>query len=331
MKTSAAPADLQRWSDDVARDAASLSFLPLARAYRRQGRRDAALRICLRGLEHNPDNVEAHSLLAVLYFESGQRVKAYDEWSIVLHIEPDNFDALRGMGFYYLEQEKHEAARKLLALAASIRPNDPTVTEGLRIVDERLGLVLPEPALPFELVDSPWETELRAGANASASVTEHRATARFEFATPAHAEPSAHTPARAAPAPEPAHARSSDDPAAIFDSLLRGGQVLGALILDRQGLVIGGSLTGGVHERAEALGAILGGAIEEALRTAHHLKLGSWKGALLEADEAVLHFAPLTDDMIVLLAARKNAPTGWVLRSATQANTIAHQFLQRYL
>ncbi|HUP90104.1 MAG TPA: tetratricopeptide repeat protein, partial [Longimicrobiales bacterium] len=78
---SPAPADLQRWSEEVARDAASLSFLPLARAYRRQGRRDAALRLCLRGLEHHPDNVEGHGLLAVLYFESGQRVKAYDEWS----------------------------------------------------------------------------------------------------------------------------------------------------------------------------------------------------------------------------------------------------------
>jgi len=324
MKTSAAPADLQRWSDDVARDAASLSFLPLARAYRRQGRRDAALRICLRGLEHNPDNVEAHGLLAVLYFESGQRVKAYDEWSIVLHIEPDNFDALRGMGFYYLEQEKHEAARKLLARAATLKPNDPTVTEGLRIVEERLGHIAPEPALPFELVDEPWAVEPAAGARA-----------RFEFApepvtAPAAARAEAHA-LHAAPAPAAAPARSPDDPAGIFDPLLRGGQVLGALILDRQGLVIGGSLTGGVHERAEALGAILGGAIEEALRTAHHLKLGAWKGALLEADEAVLHFAPLNDDMIVLLAARKNAPTGWVLRSATQANAIAHKFLEQYL
>ena len=354
MKTSAAPADLQRWSDDVARDAGSLSFLPLARAYRRQGRRDAALRICLRGLAHHPDNVEAHSLLAVLYFESGQRVKAYDEWSIVLHIEPDNFDALRGMGFYYLEQEKYDAAKRLLALAASIKQNDPTVSEGLRIIDERLGLISAEPALPFELVEPPWAAE-SAGARASAGAQrgEIRADAGvgasagagavaagpFELAQAAATAHAPGTPLHA-PARGEAHAVHNapapaldveSDPARIFESLLRGGQVLGALILDRQGLVIGGSLTGGVHERAEALGAILGGAIEEALRTATHLKLGSWKGALLEADEAVLHFAPLSDDMIVLLAARKNAPTGWVLRSAVQANAIAHKFLETYL
>src|SRR5437868_7204402 len=154
MKTPA-PADLQRWSEDVARDAASLSFLPLARAYRRQGRRDAALRLCLRGLEHHPDNVEGHGLLAVLYFESGHRIKAYDEWSMVLTLEPDNFDALRGMGFYYLEQEDHNAAKRHLERAASQKGNDPAVQEGLRIIRERLGESLPEPVAPLH--SDPWD------------------------------------------------------------------------------------------------------------------------------------------------------------------------------
>jgi predicted regulator of Ras-like GTPase activity (Roadblock/LC7/MglB family) len=326
MKTPA-PADLQRWSEDVARDAASLSFLPLARAYRRQGRRDAALRICLRGLERNPDHVEAHSLLAVLYFESGHRVKAYDEWSVVLKIEPDNFDALRGMGFYYLEQEHYEAAKRHLERAAAQKPTDPAVQEGLRIVNERLGVIAPEPALPFELVEEPWiDRQPRIHASTAASPAPVRVgnvtaepAARFEFA---------HAPAAAPPRSDEVE---TDDPSRIFDPLLRGGQVLGALILDQHGLVIGGSLAGSVGARAESLGAILGGAIEEALRTAMHLSLGRWQGVLLEADEAVLHFAPLSEDMIVLLAARKNAPTGWVLRSAAQAAAIARKFLETHL
>ena len=299
MKTPA-PADLKRWSEDVARDAASLSFLPLARAYRRQGRRDAALRLCLRGLEQHPDNVDAHGLLAVLYFESGQRVKAYDEWSMVLTIEPDNFDALRGMGFFYLEQEDHTAAKRHLERAGMIKPTDPAVQEALRIIRERLGESAPEPAAP---------------APAPA---------------PAYVPPPAYVPAPAPP-PAPAPAASfGDDPAHIFDPLLRGGQILGALILDSQGLVMGGSLGGEVGSQAEALGAILGGAIEEAVRTAQHLSLGDWQGMLLEADAAVLHVAPLSGGMIVLLAAQKNAPTGWVLRSAAQAAAIAGRFLEAY-
>jgi predicted regulator of Ras-like GTPase activity (Roadblock/LC7/MglB family) len=330
MKTTA-PADLQRWSEEVARDASSLSFLPLARAYRRQGRRDAALRICLRGLEHNPDHVEAHSLLAVLYFESGHRVQAYDEWSMVLKLDPDNFDALRGMGFYYLEQENHDSAKRHLERAAVQKPGDPAVQEGLRIANDRLGIIPAEPALPFELVEEPWLERrpdrashgvgaiAREPAPASRAAVAEEPVARFEFA---------HAPA---PAPARSIEAESDDPSRIFDSLLRGGQVLGALILDQRGLVIGGSLAGSVGPRAESLGAILGGAIEEALRTALHLGLGKWQGVLLEADEAVLHFAPLSDDMIVLLAARKNAPTGWVLRSAAQAAAIARRFVETHL
>jgi predicted regulator of Ras-like GTPase activity (Roadblock/LC7/MglB family) len=125
-------------------------------------------------------------------------------------------------------------------------------------------------------------------------------------------------------------AASFDDPSKIFDGLLKGGQVLGALILDSQGLVMGGALSGAVGSQAESLGGILGGAIEEALRTTQYLGLGQWQGVLLEADTAVLHFAPVSEGMIVLLAAQKNAPTGWVLRSAGQANAIARQFLEAY-
>lgn len=328
-----APADLQRWSEDVARDATSLSFLPLARAYRRQGRRDAALRLCLRGLEQHPDNVEGHSLLAMLYFESGQRVKAYDEWSMVLTLEPDNFDALRGMGFYYLEQEDHPAAKRHLERAVAQKASDPAVQEALRIIRERLGESAPEPESPLPLMVENWD-EPWAAAPVSAETRVERASASVASVP----TPSAHAPDVTRPrAPEPAPARvtrSLDEvdfsqPARIFDPLLKGGQILGALILDSRGLVMGGSLTGDLATQAETLGAILGGAIEEAMRTTSHLALGEWQGVVLEADQALLHFSPVRDG-IVLLAAQKNAPMGWVLRSAQQASSIASRFLEMY-
>ncbi|MGH7552028.1 MAG: tetratricopeptide repeat protein, partial [Longimicrobiales bacterium] len=76
--TTPAPADLQRLSEELARNPASLAFLPLARAYRRQGRLDLAMRLCTRGLEQHPMHVEAHALLALLYLETGDRAKAAD-------------------------------------------------------------------------------------------------------------------------------------------------------------------------------------------------------------------------------------------------------------
>jgi tetratricopeptide (TPR) repeat protein len=301
-----APADLQRWSEEVARDPASLSFVPLARAFRKQGRRDAAFKLCLRGLEHHPTLVEGHALLAMLYFESGQRAKAYDEWSMVLRLEPENFEALRGMGFYHLEQGDEPSALRSLQRAAAIKPKDITVQEALKIIREKTQPVepLPEPM--------PWETPSEV------------------FGAEPERRPLAEEPTgRPAPTPAPAPEIGAD-PTRLFEPITRGGQILGAILLDERGLVLAGSLSGETTNRAEALGAILGPAIVEAARTALHLELGSWKGILLEAEDALLHLAPVGSGMIVLLAARKETPAGWMLRSAHQATNLASRFLEAY-
>ena len=77
----------------------------------------------------------------------------------------------------------------------------------------------------------------------------------------------------------------------------------------------------------EALGAVLAAAIDEAVRTARHLQLGAWRSILLEAAQAVVHMSPLTDEMALLMAVRREAPTGWVLRSAARAHGLAKTFL----
>src|SRR5688500_9187379 len=139
MKTPA-PADLQRWSDEVARDPRSLAFLPLARAYRRQGLHDAALQLCLRGLEAYPEHVEAHGVLALLHLEAGDHQKAADEWSIVLRYDPDNFEALRGMGFWCFERDQLSRARQYLERAGLQRPDDFAVHGALEELGSRREL-----------------------------------------------------------------------------------------------------------------------------------------------------------------------------------------------
>ncbi len=348
MKTTApAPADLQRWSEDVARDPATLSFLPLARAYRKQGRRDAALKLCLRGLEQHPTLVEAHALLAMLYFDAGQRAKASDEWSMVLQLEPNNFDALRGMGFYHLEQGDDPSALRSLQRASALRPQDPTVQEALRMIQDRT-----RPSAPAShLLDrDPWEETPASAPQPSIA----------QFAPPprTHSQPTlAHMPSpalrvptpqrtvlsnpgaramAATPAPtpqvhfDPSRAPLPADPTRLFDALTSGGQILGALLLDTQGLVLAGRLVGENSDKAEELGAILGGALEEAARTVANLDLGGWRGILLESDGALLQLLPVRSDTVVLLAARRETPTGWMMRSAGQAAQLARRFLETY-
>jgi tetratricopeptide (TPR) repeat protein len=345
--TAPAPADLQRWSEDVARDPTSLSFLPLARAYRKQGRRDVALKLVLRGLEQHPTLVEAHALLAMLYFEAGQRVKASDEWSMVLQLEPNNFDALRGMGFYHLEQGDDPSALRSLQRASTLRPHDPTVQEALKLIQERTRTNTPSTHL---LDRDPWEQTPR-GTTATGAPHYAPPPLTHTQATLAHTPPAAPripVPARpgapsagaralaATPAPapslqhDPLRAPLPADPTRLFDTLTSGGQILGALLLDTQGLVLAGSLAGENGVRAEELGAILGGAIEEAVRTVANLELGSWRGILLESERALIQLLPVRADTIVLLAARRETPAGWMVRSAGQAAQLARRFLETY-
>jgi predicted regulator of Ras-like GTPase activity (Roadblock/LC7/MglB family) len=112
--------------------------------------------------------------------------------------------------------------------------------------------------------------------------------------------------------------------------MTRAGPLLGVLLLDAQGMLLAGSLGDGAPGSAETLGATLGPAINEASRTVSLLQLGSWRGMLLEAGSAVLHVSPVTADAVVLLAAKRNAPTGWVLRSAATAADLAARYMQEY-
>jgi tetratricopeptide (TPR) repeat protein len=137
-------ADVQLWSEEVARDPGSPSFVPLARTYRRQGRRDAALRVCLRGLENNPTHVEGHTVLALLYLEAGDRERAKDEWATALSLDPDSFEAHRGIGFLDLERGAFEEARRHLERASAARPEDMPVQDALRLARERAAAKEPE-------------------------------------------------------------------------------------------------------------------------------------------------------------------------------------------
>ena len=324
MRKAAGQADLQRWSEEVARDPGAPSFVPLADAYRRQGNRDAAVRVCLRGLERNPTNVEAHLLLARLYLDSGDRERAHDEWGFALRLDPDNFEAHRGIGFVHLERGDFGTARGHLNRAASSRPGDPAVQEALSVLSERLG-------------GGGGTAAAAAAAPASAPATAPRAGVEAAGQAPAPARAASGEPPASAPPPRqeaplpihtppPAPADVPTDPVALFDSLKRETPFLGAVILDSQGLVLAGALNqeGG---DAEALGAILSGAIEEAVRTATLLQLGAWRGILMETDLAQLHITALPDGLMVLIAARAGAPAGWVMRTAQRATELSRAFL----
>lgn len=339
MKTTP-PADLHRWSEELARNPASLAFLPLARTYRRLSRQDLAMKLCLRGLEHHPMHVEAHSLLALLYFEAGERAKAADEWATVLRLKPGNFDALRGMGFRHLEQGDLAKAKQHLERAALIRPDDTTVQEALRLIRQREAA----PARPAAPATTPAAGPRQPSVPSPAAAQSARpaparrpraprpapVVPRFEPGWEPEPGPARPAPGRGALAPGMTWAAPPPDPARLFESLAVAEPILGVLLLDRRGLVLAGGLTGAKADAAENLGANLGGAVEEVLRTTRHLDLGAWQGITLECREAVLQLRPVSSDTLVAVAAKRDAPTGWVARATRHAASLAERFVEVY-
>jgi tetratricopeptide (TPR) repeat protein len=329
------------------------------------GRRDLALQLCLRGLEHHPTHVEAHALLALLYFEAGERAKAADEWATVLRLKPGNFEALRGMGFRHLEQGDTLKARQHLERAALIRPDDATVQEALRLIRHRESLPAakaeatpprahsprPKPAPP------PSRPPGAPGQHVASSQHQHQATPpptaptqrqptpqpqpprqttqrtqpRFEPAWTPEPDPTPSSPvshARRAPGPMPSV--PPPDPTKLFESIMGTGPLLGVLLLDRRGLVLAGGLSGRDASTAEELGANLGGAIDEAVRAVTHLELGVWRGLTVESKNAVLQIRPVGGEALVVVVAERAAPAGWVVRAADHAAALADRFVEVY-
>jgi tetratricopeptide (TPR) repeat protein len=299
--SAATPAQVRQWSEDVAADPASLSFLPLARAYRGQGRHDAALKLCIRGLEKHPDNVEAHYLLGLLYREGGDTLKAFDEWDIALALDPEHAGSRREIGLVAHARGDHAIAVRHLERALETDAFDGEVRSAL---------------------EESWARA--SGRGASASPLDAPAP-DAPPPQPAGAAPAPSASSSAAPVAEPADARF-DAATREFAALSAERGIVGAVLLDDQGFVLAGQMTVGGVDRGPEIAAVLSGASSEAGRALAHLGLGAWKGILVETPDAVVRLAPAGDGLIAV-AGRREVPMGWVLRVAARGRDAALRFL----
>jgi tetratricopeptide (TPR) repeat protein len=128
--------EIRRLSDELARDPASLVFLPLAEALRRQGQLDHALRIAARGVERHPNNADAHDLLARIAVDRGELDRAASAWEAVLRIAPTHVGARKGLGFLCFQQGRLEEAEAHLSDAAQCDPDHAGVAAALAHVRE---------------------------------------------------------------------------------------------------------------------------------------------------------------------------------------------------
>jgi predicted regulator of Ras-like GTPase activity (Roadblock/LC7/MglB family) len=301
---SASAQQLRQWSEEVAADPGSPAFLPLAQHYRAAGHHEAALRLVVRGLERHPNDVEAHHLLGLLYREGGDPVKAFDEWDIALALAPE-----------------HHGARRQLAFLCHARGDLETAERHL------------EKALEGDFDDR----EVRALLEEIHAARREARPPRRRPAAPAESAAPVAPVAAAAPAVTPASAPLPSAPEGgdgAFDLLQRelaavGAErgMIGAVLLDAQGYVVAGEMHAGGRDRGPEIGAVLSPASSEAERAVRHLKLGGWKGILVETPEAVIRLTPSADGGMVAVAGRRDVPMGWVLRVAGRARDAAGRFV----
>ncbi|MBI4521621.1 MAG: roadblock/LC7 domain-containing protein [Gemmatimonadetes bacterium] len=294
--------DLRRWSEEVARDAGSLAFIPLAEAYRRQGRDDEALRVCLRGLERHPSNVEAHAGLARIYLSRKDKEKAFDEWLLISKLDPEHFETRRGLGFGYLERGALADAVRHLSKAAELRRDDQTVREALALARGQLG---------------------------TAQQLAPKQESAAQAASTQRVRPVPESTGRAAAATSTPRATTAGPrlgPESLFATLVETPGLRGIVLLDSDGLLLAGRMSDSGLESAEAVASILSGAIDEATRTAAHLDIGGWEGILLETEDVKAYLQPV-GDALLLVAGEGRSPLGWLRRVAGDARDAAAAFL----
>jgi Tfp pilus assembly protein PilF len=77
----------------------------------------------------NPEAVEPHALMALVYSLENKRELAAGEYELALKnaskLSPENVDIYRALGIIYLEQKKLDAAENIYRLILDLSPDDP--------------------------------------------------------------------------------------------------------------------------------------------------------------------------------------------------------------
>jgi tetratricopeptide (TPR) repeat protein len=111
-----------------------------------------------------------------------------------------------------------------------------------------------------------------------------------------------------------AQKRVEEEARLLFADILGEGEHT-ALLLNADGLVAAGLyVTADGDDVSQEVGAALTGVRDEALRAVRHLDLGAWKAVVYETDLATVALAPAIDESMVLVAAGRSVPLGFVRR-----------------
>jgi len=126
-------------SEELARDPASLAFVPLAEALRRDGRLSAALHVAERGAARHPQATDAHDVLARVLADMQDLAGARHVWHTVLACDPAHTGAMKGLGYLAYREGNWFEAERWFGSAGRQAPGDPAVQVALERVRAARG------------------------------------------------------------------------------------------------------------------------------------------------------------------------------------------------
>jgi tetratricopeptide (TPR) repeat protein len=301
--------DIERWSEELARDPGSGVFIPLADALRRRGQLDLAYRVATRGLARRPYDGDAHDLLARIWADRGDIERAMDEWSIALQCAPTHAGALKGLGFACYQAGLLVEAERYLVEAAATDPDDQSIRTALARVRQH------SPQEQRVAVETIGDGPGPGGATPAAPSLEP------------------------APPQDRGEASYRVDPRFVFAEVLDPSEQA-ALLVDADGLVLAGSyVVADGRDVAQEVGAALSGVSDEARRAMRHLGLGAWSSLVFEAEAATVGMTPVAvghedasgegTDGVAFVAAGTSVPLGLVRRLLARIGARAQEWLAR--
>ena len=130
-------------------DPASIAFGALAEEYRRAGRYEEAIDVCLAGLARHPAYLSARVTLGRALIELDQLDEAESELSDVLRAAPENLAAIRALSEIHTRRRRAPAAEPLPVVTADTRQE----TEADFIADFRQAGAagVPQASVPLDV------------------------------------------------------------------------------------------------------------------------------------------------------------------------------------
>ena len=288
--------EIRRLSDELARDPSSLVFIQLGELLRQQRQFDVARKVAIKGLERHQHNADAHDLLARIEVDRGELQSAFDEWDMVLRLNPGHAGAQKGMGFVSYKQGNLVDAERYLGKAAELDPDDASIASALRFIRQQLA----------------------APASANEEIVHEPRAERTTVAMQRMAEEAGL---------RPAWTGEGESARTLFaDTIGEGEQTI--LLLDSSGHVMAGAyMAADGRDVGQEVGAELSGVSDEAQRAMRHLDLGNWSAIVFETDLAIVALGPAPNDGLIVVAAERSTPLGFVRRLQERALQRAREWL----